>query len=195
MNNFRELEMYLIYIGKIGGKIEMVEGGRGGGVVKKMKEDEIIEDVKKIRNYEKIKEKYIFKIKRKQIKFRKGIEVIGWDEKEVKQGEEGIVMKKGKDKIEEMELIMDLLWENKKKIVMKGEMRQKREKGDEGKENMVEEVLKVERRIRRERGVIVEMKDKIKEESWIKKYNEISVKKLVQQERGKLGYVYEEKKV
>lgn len=153
--------MSLISIGTLGGTIAMVEGGSGGGVVPTLTADALIAAVPQIRNYAQIKAQSLFQLPSPSLKFRHGLEVIGWAENEVKSGADGIVLTQGTDTLEEMAFLLDLLWEHPQPLVLTGAMRSPRAPGADGPANLVAAVLTAASRLSRERGVLVAMNDTI----------------------------------
>ncbi len=167
--------MSLISIGTLGGTIAMVEGGSGGGVVPTLTADALIAAVPQIRNYAQIKAQSLFQLPSPSLKFRHGLEVIGWAENEVKSGADGIVLTQGTDTLEEMAFLLDLLWEHPQPLVLTGAMRSPRAPGADGPANLVAAVLTVASRLSRERGVLVAMNDTIHAARWITKSHALSV--------------------
>lgn len=184
--------MSLISIGTLGGTIAMVEGGSGGGVVPTLTADALIAAVPQIRNYAQIKAQSLFQLPSPSLKFRHGLEVIGWAENEVKSGADGIVLTQGTDTLEEMAFLLDLLWEHPQPLVLTGAMRSPRAPGADGPANLVAAVLTAASRLSRERGVLVAMNDTIHAARWITKSHALSVQTFVSSDSGPLGYVYEE---
>lgn len=184
--------MSLISIGTLGGTIAMVEGGSGGGVVPTLTADALIAAVPQIRNYAQIKAQSLFQLPSPSLKFRHGLEVIGWAENEVKSGADGMVLTQGTDTLEEMAFLLDLLWEHPQPLVLTGAMRSPRAPGADGPANLVAAVLTAASRLSRERGVLVAMNDTIHAARWITKSHALSVQTFVSSDSGPLGYVYEE---